>query len=70
MRVVFLAFLLGVLLLLASAARSDSQPDTVTLTREQIDKMLEEVETIMARREREAFKAGVQYQRQACASLI
>lgn len=70
MCLVFLLILLAITMLLAGAARSDSAPETVTLTRERLAQMLEEVEMILQVREKAAFEAGRQDARQRCASLI
>lgn len=42
----------------------------VVFNREEAAEMERHVNAILARRQQEAFKAGVQYQTQACASLI
>jgi hypothetical protein len=69
MRLAFLLFLLAIMLLVAGAARSDS-PDTVTLTREQIEQLQHDVEEAIQRREAAAFQAGRADARARCASLI
>lgn len=42
----------------------------VVFNREEAAEMERQVNAILARRQQEAFKAGVQYQAQACRSLI
>jgi hypothetical protein len=68
MRLAFLLFLLAVMLLVAGAARSDS--DTITLSRAQLEQLQQEVAAIVRQREAAAFKAGQQDVRERCASLI
>lgn len=71
MRLAFLLFVLAILMLVAGAARSDSQPDgSITLTPAEQEQMKADMEAIVRERERAAFQAGVQYQKQACPSLI
>lgn len=70
MRAVVLSILLVVLLLACCAARSDAEPETITLTRAQIDQLEKQVEALMQKRERAAFEAVVKYEKQACPSLI
>ena len=64
--------LLAVLLLTgcAATAQAPDLPDSVTFTRDQMEDLKAEFEKIANRREREAFQAGVQYQKQACPSLV
>lgn len=58
--------------LAAGTALADApeQPETVTFTRAQLEALQTELEAMVQKRMAEAFRAGVEYQKQACASLI
>lgn len=60
------------LLALPALTTADTPPPepVYNFTQAQIEKLQDEFEAILHRREKEAFEAGVQYQRQACRSLI
>lgn len=67
------AIFLSLILVLPAAAETPLPPpmaDTVTLTREQMDRLERELEAIVTKRVREAFEAGRQDARARCASLI
>lgn len=71
MRAIVVAALMIAGLASAESPSADPPPtDTVTLTRAQMDDLEKQFEEIVARKMREAYEAGVQYQKQACRSLI
>jgi hypothetical protein len=55
---------------LKATIERDCSDGCVTFNREEAQNLQEQFEKIVARRMKEAFEAGVQYQKQACRSLI
>lgn len=55
---------------LKATIERDCKEGCVTFNREEAEVFQEQIERILAQREKAAFEAGVQYQKQACASLI
>lgn len=51
-------------------AISKCQGGCVVLNRQQASEFESQLDEILTRKQKEAFDSGVQYQRQACASLI
>ena len=55
---------------LKAAVERDCSEGCVTFNHQEAQVFQEQIEALIARKQKEAFEAGVNYQKQACASLI
>jgi hypothetical protein len=55
---------------LQAVVERDCKEGCITFNREEAAKLEEDLQTLLARKQKEAFEQGVQYQKSACPSLI
>lgn len=64
------ALILALLVAGPASAQAPETEERVVFTRAQLEELQKELNAIVLQREQAAFKAGVDYQKQACRSLI